>query len=141
MDHIRDAKELLERYNDLEHSLIEMKERYETLESRLGSIKSQDYSQLFAGGNQNNDAIVNTIYEKNMLEKSIRETADEVEHIEGILNYMGDDGELLKMFYIHEIPWQQISIKLNLSKSQLFRDRNRALFRFSIQRMGIKAVI
>lgn len=141
MNHIRDAKELLERYNDLKHSLVEMQERYDTLDSRLTSIKSQDYSQLFVESNSNNDTLINMIYEKNTLEKSIAETQQELDRVDSVLEYLEEDGNLLRMMYVHEKPWQQIEMELHISRPQVFRKKKHALNRFAIQLFGLKALV
>ena len=118
-----------------------MRERIHALNEQLTALKSTSDSSAVRGGTcKAEDKVINNIVERERLKATYKATRHIVEIVERGLSGL-DDGErfVLSAFYISR-PKKHVENcceQLHLEQSQVYRMKDRALYKFTISMYGI----
>ena len=142
MNYIKEAETYLKDYYDFNKSLENIHIELESIEQELISVKSINYDDVPACGSCNSDdRIVNLIFKKQVKEEAYKLTSSKIEHIDIILNEMGEDGVILRRAYIDGDMHFKIYNDLNLSERTFYSRKAIAIRKFAIRLFGLKAVV
>lgn len=142
MNYLKEAETYLKEYYDFRKALNSIKVELDGIEKELTSVKSTSYDGIPGGGSSSSDdRIVNLIFKKQVKEEAFVITEQKINHIDSILEQMGEDGIILRRCYIDGDMHFRIYNDLNLSERTFYSRKASAIRKFSIQLFGLKAVI
>ena len=136
------AIEDLKKYKAREESLRNIAERIKALKEKSVAIKSSSTSAapIKGGGNRVEGRLLDNIVERERLKHTYKATKHLVEITErGLLHLKDDERFVLDAFYIsgQEKHIERCMEELHLEQSQIYRIKDRALYRFTIAMYGI----
>lgn len=143
MNYIREATDYLKHYRELKKANENLENRLKQIKAELEGYKPIDYSGMphGSGSAAPDDKICNLIFERDNLEKLLKENRLKVSEIEEVFNGLNDEfREVLKLAYIEEQPDVIICNKLGMSRSTYYRTRGKAQRSLAIQLFGIGAM-
>lgn len=141
MDYKREAIERLIHLRNLQQAEINLKDTILDLELRCegkeivldGMPKGSSYRE--------DDAIVNNMFRLDKSKKMLKETVDTIKKINKELGGLDqEDMELLVKWYVDKTDRFDLCSMYNVSQSELYRRRDRAIRQFAVQLFGIKVI-
>ena len=144
MNYIKEAEEVLKKYNDLVKSLEVIEEDLRVIDLDMTTIKATSYDSQ-SGGNRVNgdDAIANIVFKKQVKERAYKSTEAKIRNIERALSNIAKDGQketedkdILRMFYFDNVGKDRCADNLNISRATFHRRKYIALKRFATQYFG-----
>lgn len=132
----------LKKYRAMKASLINLRERLQVLDIRFKSVKSgsSDSTPVQGGGNKTEDAIIDNIVERKRLVLLYHANSRLVRLIERGLSELSKEERLvIDLFYIDRPRnhVDELANRLNCEKSQIYRIKDDALYKFTITMYGI----
>lgn len=137
------AIEDLRKYAGMQESLINIPEKIKALEIRFESVKgaSSDFTPVQGGGSHMEDAMLNNIVERKRLKLLYQADLRMVRLIERGLKSLSDNEKtVLNLFYINRAKhyMDELSSRLGYEKSQIYRIKDSALYKFTVNMYGIE---
>lgn len=137
------AVEDLKKYASLKASTGNIEERIEVKEAQFTGVKGSkmDAAPAHGGGCKWEDSLLDNIVERERLSLLLSANTKMVDVIERGLNALSDTERLvLDRFFIHKAKDHINSLmeELNVEKSQVYRIKDQALYKFTIHMYGIE---
>lgn len=132
----------LRKYTGMQESLMNIPEKIKVLEIRFKSIKSaaSDRTPVQGGGSHMEDAMLDNIVERERLKLLYQADRRLVKLIErGLESLTKEEQLVLDLFYINRPKryLDEISKRLGYEQAQIYRIKNNALYKFTINMYGI----
>ena len=136
------AIEDLKKHRAREESLRNIAERIKALKEKSVAIKSSSTSAapIKGGGNRVEDRLLDNIVERERLRHTYRATKHLVEIVErGLSNLEEDERFILDAFYIsrQKKHIERCTERLHLEQAQVYRMKDKALYKFTIAMYGL----
>lgn len=133
----------LKKYQNLKGSIQNIEERIEVLSMRFESVKGPKMSSTptSGGGTQWEDKLLDNIVERKRLSMLLEADKKMIEIVErGLKRLNKEEMLVLEMFFINKIRDHVDILKerMNIEKSQVYRIKNQALYKFTISMYGIE---
>ena len=141
MDWEKIMEHRLRQYPYKEKAIENIQNRIEFLDSNMYGLKSvmRDTEPVQGGGNKQEDVLLDRIVEKTLLESNIELCKYEIMEIDKALGVLeGEERQVIELFYLqlHRISVEKIIDKLHLSKSHLYRIRDKSLKKLTMYLYG-----
>lgn len=144
MNYRKAAEEELRAYTDLKGSLSNIKQRIAMLEDKSISVRaaSSSTTPVMGGGNRYEEALIDCMAEKARLTELLKVNWRRVQLIERGLKALDEtERAVINRFFICDMrPEAAINClieELGYERAQIYRVRNRALYRYTIAEFGL----
>lgn len=132
----------LRKYAGMQESLMNIPEKIRALEIRYVSVKgaSSDSTPVQGGGSHMEDAMLDNIVERQRLKILYQADLRLVKIIDRGLKSLSDEEKMvLDLFYINRTKHylDELSKRLGYEQAQIYRIKNNALYKFTINMYGI----
>ena len=138
------AEEDLENYRRRLEAIQSIRERIEVLRAGM-DVKAvrTDKVAVLGGASKAEKNLVNSLYEIEKLKMSLKTTTQLCNIIKKGLDSLSDEEQtVLKIMYVEPInhPIDELCEMLNISKPQVYRIRDKALYKFTITCYGLPEI-
>lgn len=148
MDYIRKAENYLRHYRDLKHSVVNMSREIARLQYRTAPSEDVGAAKMDPTGVRADDVsnTYNDLYRLQTLAASLEETKEALQHIDEILEEMGQwslqerDRRILELWYVENKEKEEICEELKISIRHLYREKERSIRKFAIKLWGLPAL-
>lgn len=136
-----EAMNELREHNARRQALKNIPSKIAELEAAMTAIRSgtSDGTPVSGGGSGRENALLNNIVSRQLLQKSLQETAEAVKRVDGALAALtADDRRILECIFINPRKGavSQLSSELNIEEKTVYNRRNDALYRFAKAMFG-----
>ena len=114
-------------------------ERLKVLEARVGRIRSSlDLKQPGGSGdNAVEESMINDLAERELLERQLRRTYEDVRWVEdGLAALCAEDRRVLDLFFVRHAGILAVMDELHVEQSEAYRRKNAALIRLAMAMIG-----
>lgn len=142
MDYIREAIERLRHLKNLYKAQENLKDTILDLKLKCqGKERVLDGMPKGSGSVTYDDEIINNMFKLQQSEAQFKETVAAIKKINKELDGLEEkDRELLVQWYVEKIDRLDLCSKYNISQSELYRRKDKAIRKFAVQVFGIRVI-
>lgn len=142
MDYIREAierlrhlKNLYKAQENLKDTILDLKLKCQGKEHVLDGMPKGSGSVTY------DDEIVNNLFKLQQSETQLKETVTAIKKINKELDGLEErDRELLVQWYVEKVDRLDLCSRYNISQSELYRRKDKAIREFAVQVFGIRVI-
>lgn len=147
MNYIQEAEKKLWHYRDLESSVDQMNKQIAKIINRSSPNELNAVAMDITGIRSSKvDEAYNVLFELQTLRDSVEQTMQEIADIEEILKEISLEkdchlyGKILYLWYVKRMEREDIAKEIGYTTRHVYRLKEAAIRKFSIQILGIKAL-
>lgn len=139
----KEAENELRQYSDLCTSLINIRERIESVETAMSAIKGSGSSvPVQGGGNRYEDNLLDLIVEKDRLRALYNVNSQRVKIIKRGLDALNEtENKVINCFYILNMKYSaavdRLREEIGYEEAHINRIRNKALYHYTVAEFGL----
>jgi DNA-directed RNA polymerase sigma subunit (sigma70/sigma32) len=139
----KEAENELRQYSDLCTSLINIRERIESVETAMSAIKGSSSSvPVHGGGNRYEDNLLDLIVEKDRLKALYNVNSQRVKIIKRGLDALNEtENKVINCFYILNMKYSaavdRLREEIGYEEAHINRIRNKALYHYTVAEFGL----
>lgn len=139
----KEAENELRQYADLCTSLLNIRERIESVDSAMSAIKGSSSSvPVQGGGNRYEDNLLDLIVEKDRLKALYRVNGQRQRIIKRGLDALSDtESKVINCFYIQNMKYSaaidRLRDEIGYEEASINRIRNKALYHYTLAEFGL----